>query len=168
MAISSSVTVKFKCGHSQSTDLGHVPAGKRKGHAFSLGKNRVCGKCFKQESEAGREEWLKNKNAQELAEAEVFEEEHELEPITGSDKQLAWGTRARYSLLSAALEAFTAGDEASMSEEEFDETILAPARRLNRASWWINNSDAEPEDLEELVTTAGATEVVDTETENPF
>lgn len=166
MAISTSVSIKYKCGHTQSTDLAYVPAGKRKSHAFGLGKNRVCTKCFTKENEAGRAEWLHTKNAEELAEAEVFEESYGLAPITGSEKQLAWGTRSRHKLLATALEELTTGENPPMDMGEFESGILSPARRIVQASWWINNSDAESEDIEELVTTAVDEQIP--ETENPF
>ena len=41
-----------------------------------------------------------------------------------------------------------------MSEEEFDERVMSHARMITRAGWWMDNADAEPEDLEELVSTA--------------
>lgn len=41
-----------------------------------------------------------------------------------------------------------------MSEDEFDQRIMVHARMITRAGWWMDNSDADPSDLEELVTTA--------------
>lgn len=165
MAIATSLSIKYKCGHTQSTDLSKVPAGRRKSHAYGLGKNRVCGRCFAAENAEGREAFLAERNAQTLAEAESFENDHDIPPLTGSEKQLSWATRTRYELLSTALEELT-GDEA-MSAEDFETRILGPARKVLRASWWIDNKDAEPGDIEELVTTAvDEDELI--ETENPF
>ena len=104
MTIATSLRIKYKCGHTQSTDLSKVPAGRRKSHAYGLGTNRVCGRCFATENAAGREAFLAERNAQTLAEAETFENDHDLPPLTGSEKQLAWATRTRYEILSTALE----------------------------------------------------------------
>ncbi|MHA7170101.1 hypothetical protein ACX801_18300 [Arthrobacter bambusae] len=167
MAIATSLNIKYKCGHTQATNLSTVPAGRRKAHAYGLGKNHVCGKCFSKENEAGRAAFLAERNAQTLAEAESFENDHGIPPLTGSEKQLSWGTRSRYELLSKALEDLTNSDDAPMSGEDFESRILEPSRGILRAGWWIDNQDAETEDLEELVSTA-VTEDEHAETENPF
>jgi hypothetical protein len=54
-----------------------------------------------------------------------------------------------------------------MTYEDFEARILAPSRDVLRASWWIDNKDAEVEDVEELVSTA-VTEDDRVETEIPF
>lgn len=167
MAIATSLSIKYKCGHSQSTDLSKVPAGRRKQHAYGLGKNRVCGRCFTNGNAEGREKFLAERNAQTLAEAESFENDHDIPPLTGSEKQLSWGHRSRYEILAKALEELTAGEDASMTEADFETRILVPARSVLRASWWIDNQDAEAEDIEELVSTA-VTDNDTVETENPF
>lgn len=165
MAIATSLSIKYKCGHTQSTDLSKVPAGRRKSHAYGLGKNRVCGRCFAAENAEGREAFLAERNAQTLAAAESFEADHDLPPLIGSEKQLSWATRTRYELISTALDELT-GD-GSLSAEDFESRILEPARRVLKPSWWIDNKDAEAGDLEELVSTAvDEDELV--ETENPF
>jgi hypothetical protein len=167
MAIATSLSIKYKCGHTQATDLSAIPAGRRKSHAYGLGKNRICGRCFSKDNAEGRAAFLAQRNAQALAEAESFENDHEIPPLTGSEKQLSWGTRTRYELLSKAFEDLTVGDEALMTYEEFEARILAPSRNVLRASWWIDNKEAEVEDIEELVSTA-VTEDDRVESENPF
>lgn len=93
------------------------------------------------------------------------ENDHDLPPLTGSEKQLSWATRTRYEILSTALEELTGDGE--MSAEDFESRILVPARKVLKPSWWIDNKDAEPCDIEELVSTAvDEDELV--ETENPF
>ncbi|WP_024821102.1 hypothetical protein [Arthrobacter sp. 31Y] len=165
MAIATSLSIKYKCGHTQSTDLSKVPAGRRKAHAYGLGKNRVCGRCFAAGNAEGREAFLAERNAQTLAEAESFETDHDLPPLEGSEKQISWATRTRYEMLSTALEELTGNG--AMSEEDFVTRIVEPARKILKPSWWIDNKDAEPADIEELVTTAvDEDELV--ETENPY
>lgn len=100
MAIKTKYSIKFTCGHSQVTDLGTVPAGKRESRAKWYAKNRVCGKCFKAQGVAE----LAKDNAQILAEAEVFEQENDLPELTGSEKQVPWATQIRYRMLSDGLE----------------------------------------------------------------
>lgn len=136
MAIATSLSIEYKCGHTQSTDLSKVPAGRRKAHAYGLGKNRVCGRCFAAGNDEGREAFLAERNAQTLAEAESFENDHDLPPLQGSEKQMSWATRTRYERLSTALEEFT-GD-GGMSDEDFESRFLVPARRVLKPSWWID------------------------------
>jgi hypothetical protein len=112
MAIATSLSIKYKCGHTQATDLSAIPAGRRKSHAYGLGKNGICGRCFSKDNAEGRAAFLAQRNAQALAEAESFENDHQIPPLTGSEKQLSWGTRTRYELLSKAFEDLTVGDEA--------------------------------------------------------
>jgi hypothetical protein len=168
MAIATTVSIKYKCGHTQATDLSKVPAGRRKAHAYGLGLNRICGRCFIKENAAGRETWLAERNAQALAEAESFEADHQLPPVEGSEKQIPWATRVRYELLSTALQALTVDADETLSAEDFEERILVPARAITRARWWIDNGDADAEDVEELVNTALEDADDHVETENPF
>ena len=78
----------------------------------------------------------------------------ELPELEGSDKQLAWAPIFRNDLIIDAHSDLTEGEDAPMTEEEFDARILTPARSITRAGWWMDNSDADSEDLEELVSTA--------------
>ena len=160
VTVQTTVRIRFKCKHVESVDLAHVPAGKRKAHAYGLAMNRDCSRCFKAGNEKATREFLAKKNAQELAEAEGFAQDHHLEPLTGTEKQLAWATRERYAVLSSALEA------TALSPAAFEARVLEPARKITRAGWWINNSDAEPDDIEELVRTALDDDFI--QSENPF
>jgi hypothetical protein len=47
-----------------------------------------------------------------------------------------------------------------MSDEQWVAAIEAPARLITRARWWIDNRDADPADIAELVTAAQATSAV--------
>lgn len=160
MTLPTTISIKYTCGHIEATDLSTIPAGRRKAHAYGLAKNKICTKCFNKRNAAGRREWLDSRNSQTLADAEVFEETHGLNPVEGSDKQLSWGTRTRFELLSVAQAA------PEISETAFSQRILPAARKILKAGWWITNADTEPIDIEELVTTATPEDHVDTE--NPF
>ena len=43
------------------------------------------------------------------------------------------------------------------SDEEFDVRLESPARERVSASWWIDQRDSAPEDLEELLTDGAST-----------
>lgn len=160
MAIATVVKVKYKCGHQEDADLSHIPAGRRKAHAYGLSKNRVCKSCFTKTQKKDTADWLAKKNAQELLDADQFEEEHQLLALQGSEKQVPWGTRERHHLLAAALELHKEAGESA-------DQILEAARLITRAGWWIDAAGTEDEDVFELVTTAEPTAEVD-ESENPF
>lgn len=161
MAVAAKYKIKFTCGHFEIKDLSATPAGKRVNKASWMGQNFTCNKCFKAK---GSEELAKN-NAQTLAEAEAFEQEHDLPELTGSDKQIPWATRVRYQLLADGM------DELQGDDEQIEE-LLHAARTITRSGWWIDYKDADPDEVHEVVTTGAvkvaqqATETV--ETENPF
>ncbi|MCT2089726.1 hypothetical protein M3D92_10565 [Micrococcus terreus] len=159
MAIPTKFSIKHKCGHTQARDLAHVPAGKRKAHAFGISKNQDCIKCFR----AADKEFLEQKNREVLVAAQGFEEEHGLPELTGSEKQIPWATRLRYQCLTEVLDNT---DAAAGSE------VIQAAKALTRSGWWLDNTndpDLELEDLVELITTAvDEKDLERIETENPF
>ena len=161
MAVATKYKIKFTCGHSEIKDLSDTPAGKRANKATWMGKNFSCNKCFKAQ---GQQELAKD-NAEMLAEAEVFEEENDLPELEGSEKQIPWATRIRYTTLAAGLE------HEQASEERINE-ILEAARTLTKCGWWIDYKDMDPDEVYEVVTTGAVTakqkaeETI--ETENPF
>ena len=77
-----------------------------------------------------------------------------LPELDGTPKQLEWAPIFRDSAIQNAHEELCRGDDPAMSEEEFEERIMSHARMITRAGWWMDNADAEPGDLEELVSTA--------------
>lgn len=68
--------------------------------------------------------------------------------------QLEWAPIFRDSLIQNAHEELCRGEAAAMTEDEFEDRIMAHARMISRAGWWMGNVDSEPEDPEELVSTA--------------
>ncbi|MBB5748031.1 hypothetical protein [Micrococcus sp. TA1] len=161
MAIPTTLSIQFKCGHSETKDLASTPAGKRKARAFGLGKNYVCSRCFK----ASRSDDFDKYKQELLIQAQGFEEDHGLPELTGSEEQVRWATRLRYQRLTDLIEA------AETHQPAFDaEHVIEVAKSLVRAGWWIDNTkekDLEVDDLLTLITTA-----VDEDdlvaTENPF
>ena len=85
--------------------------------------------------------------------------------LDGSDKSVPWGARVRYQLLAAAHEHHVT--EGGMSDDEYEARFEAPARPVTSASWWIDQRDAEPADVEELVSDAASHDVARAN-ENPY
>lgn len=164
MAIKTKLPIEFSCGHTETVDLARVPAGRRKAHAFGLGKNRVCTSCFRKKNA----EDLELQNRHTLLDADQFAQEHDLPDLTGSDKQVNWATRVRYQVLSDVL----VSDETPDQHQQITD-VLAAAQTLTRAGWWLDNAtdkDLTVEDICELILTAEepAEDVERIETENPF
>ncbi|MBB4734779.1 hypothetical protein HDA30_000287 [Micrococcus cohnii] len=163
MAIKTKLSVEFTCGHTDVLDLAHVPAGRRRAHAFGLGKNYVCRKCFRAK---GKEE-LEQKNRQTLLDAQTFAQEHDLDELTGTEKQIAWATRVRYEVLSEIVDS----DETEAQQTQAQD-VLEAAKALTHSGWWLDNctdDDLTVDDLVELILTAESEPSQDRiETENPF
>lgn len=160
MAVKSKFEIEFACGHTETRDLSGKPAGKRKGFANWLGQQN-CFECWKDET--------KDERAEQRREAvEANAKKLGLPPLEGSDRQLEWAPIFRDSVIQNAHEELCRGEDPAMSEEEFEERIMEHARQITRAGWWMDNSDSEPEDLEELVSTALDDEDEFNGSENPL
>lgn len=134
--------VKYKCGHTVSTDLSKIPPSKRAAAARSdfyetrAGKDNdgmVCPNCFKKQRKTDTTAFLN----QLMLDAETFEEEHQLPDLTGTDRMISSGLvegarRDRYSVLSLLL-----GDDSEYPEDR--QSILDAAQSLTWAGWWVNN-----------------------------
>lgn len=156
MAIPTTFSINHNCGHTADRDLSHVPAGKRKAYAFGLSKNQSCPDCFKKQS---RDKFFAELDAQELAEAEAFEQEHSLPELDATEKQLPFATRVRHQTLRDLAE--------HVGEPAFTEEVLPAARQITRAGWWLSNREFDLEDMPELIATAVDDEEA-TDSENPF
>lgn len=155
--------IDHACGHSTDVDLSERPADRRAGYARWLA-SRECSACWRASKDADSEskaEWLANKRAEEAAEAESWAEQYRMPPLDGSERAIGWASRCRHQLVTAAYTALVA-------EGEMDETkwraIEAAVRPLTRAGWWIDNREAEPADLPELLEAARE---ADRPSENP-
>ena len=69
--------------------------------------------------------------------------------LDGSDKAAPWGSRVRHQLLTASHAHFVT--RGGMSEEELADRLEVPARTVTSASWWIDQRDTDPADMEELL-----------------
>ncbi|MEV7122870.1 hypothetical protein [Kitasatospora griseola] len=155
--------VEHSCGHTADHDLSARPADRRAGYARWL-SGRDCTACWRAQrdgDDAGRAAWLEGKRAEEQQAATQWAAEFRMPPLTGPDKALAWGERSRHQLMTTAYRVLVA--EGSLDEDAWEE-IEEQARTLDRAGWWIDQRDAAPNDLPELL--AAATDA-DRSTENP-
>lgn len=161
MAVATKYDVTYSCGHSESRDLSKTPAGKRVGFAQWL-HTQPCFKCSDKDNKEARRQ-------QRIQDADRFAQRLDLPELNGTERQLMWAPIFRHRLIDAAHTALVteAPEGEALTEEEFEDRVLVYARRLTRAGWWMSNSQAEAEDLEELVTTAqdDGDAVVE---ENPF
>ncbi|MGW2600280.1 hypothetical protein [Streptomyces klenkii] len=164
MAVRTRWTVDHSCGHQVEHDLSARPADRRAGFARWL-EDRDCSPCWKaarDTSTAGTREWLAAKRAKEQAAASAWEEQYAMPVLDGPDKALAWASRCRHQLVTAAYTTLVV-------EGFWDETDWAQAeeqvRTVTRAGWWLDQRDADGADLPELL--AAATDA-DRPTENPY
>lgn len=133
--------VKYKCGHSASTDLSKIPPSKRAQAARSdffaakAGKDKngmICPSCFKKQRASDNERYRN----QLMLDAESFEHEHGLPALEGTDRMvssgLVEGARIdRYSVLSALL-----GEDSQYPDNR--EEILDATQTLTWGGWWVN------------------------------
>lgn len=156
-------SIDHACGHTTEVDLSARPADRRAGYARWLAA-RGCSECWRasqgQDSESTAE-WLANKRSEEAAKAERWAEEYQMPPLDGSERAVAWASRCRHQLVTAAYTALVL--EGELGETEW-EAIEEAVRPQTRAGWWIDNRDAEPADLPELLEAAGERDRL---TENP-
>lgn len=147
--------VEYTCGHIENRDLSDKPAGKRAGSAKWFGEHLVCSRCFKKQNGSGESD--AERDARHAAEEKQIREDAERDglpvDLVGTEKQVPWALRIRAELIRGAYEALVEAGE--LSDTEFEEQVLVPARPIDRARWWIDNKDAAAEDLPELLADPG-------------
>ncbi|MGW1374694.1 hypothetical protein ACWD6P_10545 [Streptomyces sp. NPDC002446] len=164
MAVKKLWTIDRACGHTTQADLSDRPADQRAGYARWLAQ-RDCTDCWRaarDEHTETKAEWLAKKRAAEQAEAEKWSARYRMPPLDGTDRAVAWAIRCRHQLVSAAYTALVL--EGTTSEAEW-ETVEDAVRTLTRAGWWLDQREADPADLPELL--EAATES-DRPNENPY
>ncbi|GAA2405520.1 hypothetical protein GCM10010420_36700 [Streptomyces glaucosporus] len=164
MAVKKIWTIDHACGHRVDRDLSNRPADRRAGYARWLAE-RDCTSCWRashtKDAEA-KAAWVEAKRAEELAEAEAWSAQYRMPPLEGTDRLIPWGIRCRHRLMTAAYTVLVV--EGEVGEAEW-ERIEDAARTITRAGWWVDQRDADPEDLPELLEAATET---DRPTENPY
>lgn len=155
MAVKTIWPVQYTCGHTENRDLSDKPAGKRASSAKWFGEHLVCSRCFKKQN--GSDESDAERDAWHAKEAEQIREDAERDglpiDLVGTEKQVPWALRIRAELIRGAYEALV--QEGELSDADFEEQVLVPARPIDRARWWIDNKDADAADLPELLADPG-------------
>ncbi|MDT3395333.1 hypothetical protein RKE29_01490 [Streptomyces sp. B1866] len=164
MAVKTLWTIDHACGHTMTADLSDRPADRRAGYARWLA-DRDCTDCWKtaRDHDSGdKAAWLAAQRAQEQADAEEWARQYRMPPLDGTDRAVAWADRCRHQLVSAAYTALVA--EGTTSEADW-EAVEDAARTVTRAGWWLDQREADPADLPELLQAATDS---DRPTENPY
>lgn len=161
MAIATEFTLKLSCGHTETRDLSDQPAHNRKSYARWLENKGRCRKCFLKENQA---EYDRKREENARTNMPRFE----LEELEGTEKQQKYGILVRDQLLTAALETYIRGEDATMDDDEFETRILEPARAFTHAGWWMDNKDSDAEELLELFDSYRADPTNHDVNENPF
>jgi hypothetical protein len=161
--------VAHACGHITTHDLSSKPAGKRTGLARWL-SHKDCTNCWRSAQEDGAprlstQEWIAQQRAQESSAIADWEQQRAMPSLDGSDKARGWAARSRHGLLQAAYQAHV--EFGAMPEAQFDALIETPARRITQASWWIDNRDTDPDDIQEILQATNHDNAT-TGTENPY
>jgi hypothetical protein len=144
-------TVQHACDHEEEHDLSGKRSSERAGYARWL-SSKECSICWRASSanETGTDNgaWLSERRAEEAVAIATWQVRAAMGELEGSDKSAPWGTRVRHQLMSAAHDhATTCG----MSDDEFTDRFELPARTITSASWWIDQRDTDPSDMEELL-----------------
>ncbi|MFI7337131.1 hypothetical protein ACIBUY_04225 [Streptomyces sp. NPDC050085] len=163
MAVKKFWSVEHACGHTVEFDLSDRPADRRAGFARWL-STRECTDCWRasrDEDAEAKAEWLARQRAAEQDVAEEWAQQYRMPPLEGTDRAVAWASRCRHRLVSAAYTALVA--EGGMSETEW-ESVEDAVRPITRAGWWLDQREADPADLPELLAAAHGD---DRPTENP-
>jgi hypothetical protein len=152
MAVKTTWRVEHECGDDEDHDLSDKRPSERAGYARWL-KGKDCSRCRRRsrggDSGTDKETWLAERRAEEITAIRTWERRAAMDDLDGSDRSVPWGARVRYQLMSAARDYCVQGG--GMSDEEFADRFEIPARGVTSASWWIDQRDMEPADLEELL-----------------
>ena len=153
--------IRHACGHEIDRDLSDLRPSARAGRArfYAEGDCPSCWGAKKRAADTRR--WREDQRIAQLA----WERVSAMPALDGSEKAVAWAERIRHHLLTAANELFR---DTGRDDEVFEADIEDPARRITSASWWIDQRDADPADLAELVADAAADSPVSASTENPY
>lgn len=131
---------------------------ERTGHARWLA-GKECTRCwYARRADTGnrltKHQWLERKRAEEAAAIAEWEQRAGMPRLDGSEKAVAWGRRTRHAILTGAYN--TLVTTGGMGDEQWVTDIEDPVRLIARASWWIDNRDADPDEVAKLVEAARA------------
>ena len=157
MAIPTTYEVEFSCGHTGTVDLSKRKPGDRAGLVRFFERKGQCPDCWR---EAHRGEWAQKMREQDREDAAHFDQLNGLPELTGSPKAVGWADTLRAEAIKSLHEQFV--PDRYPDDEAFDTDVLAPAKEILRAGWWIDNREYEGEDLLEII----LAEVADPESRN--
>ncbi|UTX53285.1 hypothetical protein [Leucobacter aridicollis] len=163
MAVPTQFNVQHKCGHTQERDLADKPAGERAGFAAWLA-NQPCTECWKKRQDRKLSKEVQTERAELEEHALEDQERSQLPILIGSSKQISWALRVRYELLRDAYTSLV--EEGALDEDRFEADVLAPARLVTAARWWIDNRE-NGDMIIEILADPGQVEVGEG-TENPY
>ena len=152
MAIKTVWPVEHHCGHLEEYDLSARCPSERAGYARWLsGKDRsTCWRRTRGNDQAiDNDSWLAERRAAEAIEVRTWEQRAPMCELDGSDKAIPWGAQVRYRLLTAAHAYHVIGS--GMSNDDFADRFEVPVRTVTSASWWIDQRETDPADMEELL-----------------
>lgn len=168
MAIRTTWSVTHACGHDQDHDLFDKRPSARASYAKWLA-TKQCSTCWRTErdqvAEREKSAWLAEHRAEEMAAIETWELRFSMPALDGSEKAVTWARQVRHQLVVGGAEH---AEVDGSSAEDYLGALEASLGKVTSASWWIDQRDAEAEDIAELVVDAAADPGVDTGTENPF
>jgi hypothetical protein len=151
MTIKTVWSLQHVCDHEEEHDLSGKRPSERAGYARWL-SSKECSICWRasraNENSTDSAAWLTERRAEETATMVTWQVRAAMGELDGSDKSVPWGTRVRHQLMSAAHEHAT---ECGISDGEFTDRFEVPARTITSASWWIDQRDTDPSDMEELL-----------------
>jgi hypothetical protein len=144
--------VEHECGDDEDHDLSDKRLSERFGYARWL-SSKECSRCWRRsrdsDSSTEKETWLAERRAEEMEAIRIWERRAAMSDLDGSDKSAPWGARVRYDLMGAARVYYV--QVGGMNDEEFTDRFEVPARVVASASWWIDQRDMSPCDLEDLL-----------------
>ncbi|MFJ7278303.1 hypothetical protein [Kitasatospora sp. NPDC098663] len=165
MPVKTEWAVTHSCGHEHTHDLSARPADRRAGYARWLA-SRDCTDCWRAQRDGNRDEeraaWIAARRAEEQEAATEWAERYGMPPLSGPASVLDWGERCRHQLVTASYQ--TLVTEGDLTEERWRQ-VEDLARTVDRAGWWVDQREAAPGDLPELLDAATDADRV---VENPF
>ena len=168
MPVKSIWTVDHSCGHEQDHDLSDKRPSERAGFVRWL-EQKECSDCWRRERDkenaTEREAWIAEQRAKKMTEVEAWERACAMPALDGSEKATDWGRRVRHNLMAAS---HGHAQQIGISDQDFAQCVEDPARRINSASWWIDQRDAAPEDVPELVADGALEPAAGSGSENPY
>jgi hypothetical protein len=151
MTIKTVWAIEHICEHEEEHDLSGKRPSERAGYARWL-SSKECSSCWRantaNENGTVNGAWLSERRAEEADAVATWQVRAAMGELDGSDKSVPWGTRVRHQLMSSAHDLAT---ESGMSDDEFTDRFELPARTITSASWWIDQRDTDPSDMEELL-----------------